>query len=329
MEKHKELKKTLIDYTIVTSFDYIRTFDENNFTDFSFNKVSTIVNNESKYLLVGLSRIDGNPFVLYNPKLDFIHDELYQNMVYTNKVKGYNKERNRVLGYYEGDGIVRFGNKYPETIKIQFELATVDEIIRKNYYISNLPNKTRHEIIQSYILNLGESLGYKVNIAINDKKKLKRLNTNLLIAKTPQPADLVTISSNKVIDRIDVIWYENIIPVAAFEIEFSNNYADAFRRLHKLNEYSITLNPHLYNIICSYDQKYYEIYNYCKENYSFIKSLFPKLNLYFLPLSKLDDSLKLKDVLGFGKEKDICRNHFFSIKSLTPLIANFHLFHYQ
>ncbi|MBK5240330.1 hypothetical protein [Clostridium sp.] len=324
MENHKELKKTLIDYTIVTSFDYIRTFDENNFTDFSFSKVSNISNSESKYILVGLSEAAGKPFVLYNPQLDCIHDELYQSMVYTNKVKGYNKDRNRVLGYYEGDGIVRFGNKYPETIKIQFELATVDEIIRKKYYISNLPSKTRHEIIQSYILNLGESLGYEVTIAINDKKKLKKLNTNLLIAKNRQPADLVTIASSKVIDRIDVIWYVAISPIAAFEIEFSNNYADAFRRLHALNVCGNTINQNLYNIICSDDQKYYAISQYCKNNYTFIQSLFPKLNLYFLPLSKLDDSLKLKDTLGFGKEKEVCRNHFFSPKSLTPLTLSLH-----
>jgi hypothetical protein len=321
MEKHKELKNTLIDYTIVTDSDYIRTFDENHFTDFSFNKVSNIINDESKFVLIGLSKLTSIPFVLYNPKLDSIHDELYQNMIYTNKVAGYNKDRNRVLGYYEGDGILRFGNKYPSTIKIQFELATIEELIRKKYYISNLNTKTRHAIIQSYILSLGQSLGYAVKIAINDIKKIEKLTTDLLIARNPIPSELVAIKSNSSADRIDILWFKSNAPLITFEVEFSGKYEPAFRRFFEL-EQNLSKNNRLknYNIICSGDEKLSSFINYCHRNISYLKNLFPKSNLYFLPLSKLEESLKLKDKMGFSNEIGHRSQFFLSPTSLIKIL---------
>jgi hypothetical protein len=320
MEKHKELKKTLIDYSIVTCFDYIRTFDENNFTDFSLNKVSNIINSESKYILIGMSATDGNPFVLYNPNLEYINDEIFQNMIFTNEISGYNSERNRVFGYYEGDGFIRFGNKSSNPLRIRFEEATIDEIIRKKYYINNIPNNFRHELIQSYILNLGESLGYYVSIAKNDRKKQERLSYDKLLAKTPNPKDLLVLQSNNVIEMIDVIWFDNNNPIAAFEVEFSNNYDKAIRRLHELDHN--LKNPSFYNIICSYDNKYDNIKNFCSKNYSFISSLLPDLNLYFLPLSRLDNSLKLKDIYGYSKEINSRIRYLYDKNSLIPLIPN-------
>lgn len=316
IKNHKQLKKLLMNYQIVTGFDYIRTFDENYWTDFSINKVSNIATSNSKYLMVGLSKKDSTPFVLYNENLYSIFQEISERMIKTKEISGYNKERNRVFGYYDGDGIIRFGNKSSDTFKIRFELATLEDIIRKKYYMNNLTSKNRHNIIQSYLISLGESLGYNVKVAINDEKRILNMNNNLLIVKNINIPDLETKNSENIIDRIDVIWLKNRRAVASFEVEFSDNYASAFSRLSELN--SLFKEQNIISIIVSEDKKFNNLSKICSSNY--VKSLFPKLNLYYLSLSNLNNCLALKDILGFSNEVGTRRNHFYSKNILHPLI---------
>lgn len=318
IKSHKELKKTLIDYQIATGFDYIRTFDENHWTDFSINKVTNIATPNSKYLMVGLSKEESTPFVLYNNSLDSIFYEISERMIKTKEISGYDDERNRVFGYYDGDGVVRFGNKSLDALKIRFEVATLEDVIRKKYYMNNLTGKNRHKIVQSYLISLGESLGYDVKVANNDKKTQIDMNSELLIVENINIPNLETKISKNIIDRIDVVWLENDRVVVSFEVEFSNNYADAFKRLFELDSYFN--GQKIINVIVSEDKKFNNLKQLCNSNY--VKTLFPKSNLYYLSLSKLNDCLTLKDIIGFSNEAGTRREHFYSIDTLHPLLHN-------
>lgn len=313
---HKELKKTLTNYQLITSYDYVRTFDENYWTDFSISKTTEIVNNQSKYYLIGLSKENNTPFVLYNPNLESIFNEIFQRMIWSNDITGYNKSRNRVIGYYKGNGIIRFGNKSSNPLEVRFEIASLEDIIRKKYYMSNLTTKNRHRIIQSYLLSLGESLGYTVKVAVNDKHAVDKISSNLLIATNINISDLQTKISESIIDYLDVIWFDGKKVVASFEVEFSDNYPDAFSRLSELN--SVIREYTAFSVIVSEDKKFYYVSQICNSNY--VKYLFQKNNLFYLPLSKLNDCLVLKDMVGFTEQIGIRRNHFLSNTTLHPLI---------
>jgi hypothetical protein len=316
IRSHKELKKTLIDYQIATGFDYIRTFDENYWTDFSISIVTNITTLNSKYLMIGLTKEDSKPFVLYNNNLNDIFNEISERMIRTKEILGYDCERNRVFGYYDGDGAIRFGNKSLENLKIRFEIATVEDVIRKKYYMRDLNGKNRHSIVQTYLISLGKSLGYNVVVAINDRKKILSFSSEQLIVESLNLPDLETKVSKNIVERIDVIWLEKKEVAACFEVEFSDNYAGAFARLSELN--TILTEQNIINVIVSEDRKLNNLIQLCNSNY--VKALFPKANLFYLSLSKLNDCLAIKDIIGFANELGARRKHFYSENTIYQLL---------
>ncbi|MFW6015650.1 MAG: hypothetical protein ACOCRK_04375 [bacterium] len=310
------LKKT----GIVTHNDYIRSinYKTNNFTDINLNKVYNIVNDNSKYI-ISLNYSDKkDAIILHNSNLKEKLMEIHSKFVVRNISSGYDQKRNRVFCHFENDTRLRIGNKSSEYMYIDFDQSNLENLLKKNNYILQT-----HSDIQAQLLHLGLSFGFNVKVAINDENKytdyfngkyLKEIST--IKIEDLDIKEYNSLHSRKKIDLIDVLWTDktkNKI-IAAFEIELSNNYIDAFIRLGELLNHYNTKRHKIFSIIVSNREAKNCITN--NYNLSSIRSLFNN-NAFFLSINDLRDMLIFKDELGFKSHQNIQRNKFFNKKIIS------------
>lgn len=313
------LKDILRNSGIISHNDYIRKFDDNNWTDIWLNTVKKTVTQDSNYIMFVNSVKRNESIILYHPSLMTIENEIDEKMIKTNRIKGYDRKRNRVHVHYLGEGLIRIGNKSNSQLTFQLEIPTIEDLISKKNYLcrlNTLPKNERHKEVQGYLISLGLSMGYEVKVAINDRKKQYNMTTLGEIA-TLSIEDLYIenlsegISKNR-IDRIDVIWFDNeICKVAvAFEIEFSGNYDGVYNRLGELNKYCYDYISSVYSIVVGERNDYYNAYQYSKMEV--VRQNFAHNNLCYLTIDNLAEMLILKDILGFRQQINAQRHAFFN-----------------
>lgn len=244
MKPHKELKKKILDYELVSTIDHIIACDETGWTDLRFTRLDQKITPESKYLLT-LSENHSSYIFCYNNLME-LRQEIDKWFIKKPFFKGYDKINNRVHVHYEGEGVFRFGNKKgSDAFRKEFQLCSLKELaVRNNYssYISLLSKKEKHHAIQTLLAELGISLGYYVKLAKNDSSRILKNNPSLLqrnVLLNIPDMNLINISSKRLLDSInmiDVIWLtkNNNQIIAAFEVELSRNYASLLERMSSL-----------------------------------------------------------------------------------------------
>jgi hypothetical protein len=301
MKDHKELKKIIKEYNLISNMDHLIACDNHGWTDLRFTKLDLRLTPESKYFLsINMNNI---PTILYYNNLLELRYEIDERMIKGSYVKGYYKKENRVMLHHIGDGKFRIGNESgKDTFYVQFEECSLKELTkRKNYYkfLELLDSNEKHRSIQTLLCEFGISLGFNVKLAINDNNAILKLNPQLLNAhKIINFYDLnlnhieVTVEK-KDIDSIDILWCEPLRKkiIVAFEVELSKNYSDVFRRFSSLINYAS------YNIqfICVGDDCNNCKYNFTRPDW---RIKFAQHNIDYLCLNNLCDILTLNREMG-------------------------------
>lgn len=321
MLPYDNFKDALYNCGIISHLDYVREFNKNNWTDIWLNTANNIVNFDSKYVMFISSELEGETTILYHPNLQMILNNIDEKMIKNQIVKGYDTKRNRVHVHYLGDGIIRIGNVSNGPLIFQFEIPTFEDLLKKKdyyYFINSLNSTERHNEIQGLLIGLGLSMGYKVKVAKNDRKGIHK-NTPLqelatLTIEDLQIKNLNERKSKNSIDRIDVIWYDDVSNrvVAAFEVEFSYDYDSAYMRLGELNYHCTEYVSSIYSIIVGESAAYSTANE--RSRMQVVKQNFLKNKLCYLPMEKLAESLLIKDNLGFGQHIQTQRDVFFNKK---------------
>ena len=133
------------------------------------------------------------------------------------------------------------------------ERTKVEKKIRKRHteVVSEMQEEDLHTEMQHHLLKIGNSIGYDVIAAVNDRSKCHNGNNLSFISIDKFPEIDVDKDTYKTITLIDVVWFEkgsnNII--CAFEVEKSTSIYSGILRLNDLY-YSFPSNPpSLYLII--------------------------------------------------------------------------------
>jgi hypothetical protein len=246
MYTHIKLKNIIKNNELISSMDHLIACDNHGWTDLRFTQLDNRLTPESKYFLA--ININQEPHILYYDNLLNLRNEINEKMIKSSYFEGYDKINNRVHLHYERDGIFRIGNKKGLNIfRVQFEECSLKELAKRHdysQYLSFLDSKEIHRGVQTLLCELGISLGFNVKLAINDQSKILKQNPSLELSQKVlnfYDLNLGNIEEKKVkndIDRIDALWLDNINNkiIMAFEVEFSNNYSNAFERFSSLCE---------------------------------------------------------------------------------------------
>lgn len=327
MIKNDRLREILRNTGIISNIDYDRSFNKVTWTDMWLNTVEKNIDSDSKYILFLNSDLNEENIILSYPSLQEIVDVIYKRMIETNDVTGYDRNRHRVHVYYEDNGIIRIGNKVKDPITFQFEIPTIEDLIRKKNYLyrlKTLESKERHSEIQGLLINLGLSMGYKIKVASNDKSKLsKKANlkeTTILNIEDLNIKNLTERVSKTRIDLIDIIWFDSDQEkiIAAFEVEFSKNYYGAYSRLGELNTHYSDYVSSIYSIIVGDD--YNNAYEHSKMEV--VKQNFTNNKLCYLNLENLANMLSIQDVLHSDDNFKSLRDAFFNDRTLIQMNKN-------
>lgn len=300
MQVHEKLKKTLKDNKLVSPFDHLRSCGDHGFTDLAFTKLDLKITSESKYFIA--ININNKPIILSHPNFYDFRQEINEKMIEKNYYGGYDKNKNRVILHYKGDGKFRVGNKKgSDEFLTSFEECNFHQLTKRSNYksfIKFLPNNEKHRALQVLICELGISQGYNVKIARNDKKSIllcdykSDIENDLISIKDIELSSIVETNAKDNIDLIDVLWYESNSKhiIAAFEVERSKNYDAALRRF----SYTTSL-PYSPYLICVGDD-YFGFKNSTLNPMFY--NWFKNSNLKYLTLDSLYTILNDNDKYG-------------------------------
>ncbi|RDY22581.1 hypothetical protein CHF27_012605 [Romboutsia maritimum] len=301
MNNIQDIKKVIRSYNFHNKCDYIRNIGEAGWTDIYMNKIEKNLSINSKYIIKLDSSLEGKNILLYTNNLASIYDEINKELI--PKIEGYDINRNRLHGYYRGNGKILIGKKGGKNIEIQMEELSLDRLLRKVDYrtlLEDSDNKDKHQLLQSFIVDLGVSFNLLFKVAKNDESytlnsmKLKEYahlkNSDLNIFNLIEEKDNVSKESIKKIDRTDVIWVNKISNdiTDAFEVELSSRMQVALNRLNEIDKLYAYKNKDIRLVIVSNENGRRQV----ERELSTItyNSLFDRNNLYFL---SLDDLIKL------------------------------------
>lgn len=290
MLSHREINDKLKNKILLPS-DYSRAVGREGLTDFVFNSATKTIGNDSKYVITSAYRHDGkkNPYIYYFPLME-LYQELKERFI--DKNKGYDLNRNRIIGHFEDERVLRFGNKEDNfRIELKEAMWLYPLVSRENY-----PKKLIHKMFQEYLIVLGMALGYDVKIAKGDKKGILKhsyySDYNLLSINDLKLPDYIENVSEERTDNIDVIWFdkENNKIFSAFEVELSNNIELAMNRLAEVNNIFYKKYNHFIIPVIVGESKDFGIV-VKKSKLETMKKNFNKSGLWFLSTENLERSL--------------------------------------
>jgi len=112
------------------------------------------------------------------------------------------------------------------------------QVTKRNADVENvLQTENLHSEMQYHLLNIGNSIGYDVISASNDRAKSFEDNNFSFISLSQFPKMEIDKDVYKTIGLIDVIWFKKAtnIPVCAFEVEKSTSINSGISRLKDLS----------------------------------------------------------------------------------------------
>ena len=314
MENIKDIKTVIKSYDFYNKCDYIRNTGDTGWTDIYLNKIGKNISINSKYIMKLDDKLEGKNVLLYTNDLASIYDEINNNLI--PKIEEYDRKRNRLFGYYRGNGKFLIGKKGGENIEIQMEELSLDRLLRKADYrllLEDSGNKDKHQLLQSFIVDLGVSFDLLFKVAKNDEsyklnnikmKEYARLkNSDLNIFNLIEEKDKLSNESIKKIDRTDVIWVNKISNdiTDAFEVELSSRMQVTLNRLNEIDKLYESKNKDIRLVIVSDDNGRRQV----ERELSTItyNSLFNRNNLYFLSVDDLICLLESRQSLKNRKDE--------------------------
>lgn len=314
MDNIQDIKKVIKSYNFYNQCDYIRNMGESGWTDIYINKIGKNLSINSKYIMKLDDKLEGKNVLLYTNDLASIYDEINKELI--PKIERYDIKRKRLFGYYKGNGKFLIGKKGGENIEIQMEELSLDRLLRKVDYkllLEDITSKDKHQLLQSFIVDLGVSFNLLFKVAKNDEsyrlnnmklKEYARLkNSDLSIFNLIEEKDNLSNESIKKIDRMDVIWVNKISNniTDAFEVELSSRMQVTLNRLNEIDKLYESNNKDIRLVIVSDDNGRRQV----QRELSTItyNSLFNRNNLYFLSIDDLIRLLESRESLRDRKDE--------------------------
>lgn len=327
MDNRQDIKKIIKSYNFYNKCDYIRNMGESRWTDIYISKIEKNLSINSKYILKLDDKLEGKNILLYTNDLASIFNEINKELI--PKIEGYDINRNRLHGYYQGNGKILIGKKGGKNIEVQMEELSLDRLLRKVNYrllLEDCDKKDKHQLLQSFIVDLGVSFNLLFKVAKNDESyklnnmKLKEYaylkNSDLNIFNLIEETDNLSNESIKKIDRTDVIWVNKISNdiTDAFEVELSSRMQVTLNRLNEIDKLYERKNKDIRLVIVSDENGRKQVerelltitYN----------SMFNRNNLYFLSISDLIYLLESKSSPNNKKEEYFNKLNQFKHKNI-------------
>lgn len=327
MDNTQDIKKIIKSYNFYNKCDYIRNMGESRWTDIYINKIEKNLSINSKYILKLDDKLEGKNILLYTNNLASIFNEINKELI--PKIEGYDINRNRLHGYYQGNGKILIGKKGGKNIEIQMEELSLDRLLRKVNYralIEDCDKKEKHQLLQSFIVDLGVSFNLLFKVAKNDENysvnsiKLKEYaylkNSDLNIFNLIEEKDNLSNESIKKIDRTDVIWINKISNdiTDAFEVELSSRMQVTLNRLNEIDKFYERKNKDIRLVIVSDENGRKQVERQLLTiTYN---SMFNRNNLYFLSINDLIYLLESKSSSNNKKEEYFNKLNQFKHKNI-------------
>jgi hypothetical protein len=316
---HQEIKEACIQFGFKYSHDYMKSCGDPNFTDLYPNSIYNILNDNSKYIIIKGNGEGKPPIALVNNNFKENFYELHERYF----SKGYyDKNKNCIKAHIVDENILRFGTQDYGYFNIEFEEASIIDLIKQKIYIVSY----EHKNYQANLCALGGNLGYETKLAQGDK--------NLILSNVELKKNIATllydniISNNikleggdkKAIDFIDVIWKDCVKNQInfAFEIEKSKDWNSALGRLSTLRLASPYGDLIKYVIVA--DEKYYHNVK-SKAQKLIYKRDFSSDKLFFLPIDSLINLIKKLLYNNILNNDVYSRNKIFN-ECLMPINCN-------
>lgn len=295
MINHKDMKKIIKQLGFISNCDYVRSVGPK-WTDLWMNTISKKLTDNSKYIITYNDPTSNDDAVtLISPNLKDIYREIQERFASKENPIGFDRSKNRIIGHFEDTNRLRIGNKNSNHFYIDFEIANLQNLIRKNSY----SYKMTHHDFQGELITLGLSLGFDVKVASNDINgifkggKLQDLCT--LVFEDLDLSHILYPIIEKNIDLIDVLWvFKNTGRVfAAFEVELNEKFRESMAKFNELNNHSLYYNHPIYYVILGKDDKFS---NARDQSYlSRFNNAFTKGILKYITISSFKDCLALRD----------------------------------
>lgn len=319
------MKNLLKTTKLVTNREYLRSVDDNGWSDFVFTSArKTLSNNlEAKYIITSNFNVnDGNYANILEFPLADLTNELEERYVQRD-VSVFDSNRNRVHIHFIDDNVIQFGNDKSNYYTVELKPSNLFSLIHK----TNLDKNMSHAEIQWHLVTLGKALGFEVKVAL-DNRNLKKNRNSIIrlrdVAKVsindlalPQLLDefhqqnpTLLKTKKRRIDLIDVIWVDKYTKkvFSAFEIE-KNRFENSAVKLKILAE--CCGNP-IYPILVINDTDINRVHNATQP-------LLAIRDVCYLTITDLIDALKRLDDKTFQTGCLNLKNYFFKylIKSFN------------
>lgn len=146
--------------------------------------------------------------------------------------------------FYSFDHLMHYGTVIDEGVKILEDFTGVpeklkakvseqDKVITQGKKIE--PSKLKHQDVQGILIELGNSMGYDTYVADPSKSYgEERLGDKATLDKVPD--DYVPKRMYEDVRNIDVIWFEDNLPLYLFEVEHTTGVTDGLLRLFQIRK---------------------------------------------------------------------------------------------